>query len=63
MSTQQARSTSVYIGPERRTERRRRGNPAFEKLLFEFGLDRRIGIDQRKSNSSWLLLSEAGQIA
>ncbi|HFB66026.1 MAG TPA: hypothetical protein ENJ60_10870 [Aeromonadales bacterium] len=63
MSTQQARTESVYIGPERRSERRRRGNPAFEKLLLEFGLDRRLESDQRESNSSWLLLSEASQIA
>ncbi len=49
---------AVYIGPERRKERRRIGNNTFEKLLFEFGLDRRVSIDQRDSNSSWLLLSE-----
>lgn len=63
MSNQLRRTDSIYIGPERRSERRRSGNPAFEKLLLEFGLDRRIQLEQRQHDSSWLLLSNASQIA
>jgi len=58
MQTRRVIPATVYIGPERRKERRRIGNNTFEKLLLEFGLDRRISIDQRDSSSSWLLLSE-----
>jgi len=63
MSKQLRQKDSIYIGSERRSERRRSGNPVFEKLLLEFGLDRRIKIDQRNNDSSWLLLSNSSQIA
>jgi len=49
----------VYVGPERRAERRRSlRNDEFEKLLDHFGLDRRLVMDRRRADSSWLLLSE-----
>ncbi len=57
MQTQRVSAATIYIGTERRKERRRRGNSAFEKLLLEFGLDRRVYADQRDNSSSWLLLS------
>jgi len=58
MQTRRVTPTTVYIGQERRKERRRIGNNSFEKMLLEFGLDRRVYTDQRDSTSSWLLLSE-----
>ncbi len=49
----------VYVGQERRAERRRSvRNDEFEKLLDHFGLDRRLVPDRRRADSSWLLLSE-----
>lgn len=49
----------VYVGQERRAERRRSvRNDEFEKLLGHFGLDRRHVSDRRRADSSWLLLSE-----
>ncbi len=50
---------TIYVGPERRQDRRRASQyENFEKLLRDFGLDRRFMPDRRKQDSSWLLLSE-----
>ncbi|NVJ50733.1 MAG: hypothetical protein HWE13_03040 [Gammaproteobacteria bacterium] len=49
-----------YVGPERRIDRRRtNNNRRLEHLLSDFGLDRRIGRDRRKRNTSWLIMSQA----
>ena len=49
----------TYVGIERRAERRRSGKQDnFERLLKDFGLDRRFMPDRRTRDSSWLLLSE-----
>lgn len=49
----------VYIGPERRLERRRHNNnDRVEILLRNFGLDRRLRTDRRRANTSWLLTSQ-----
>ncbi|MET1255819.1 hypothetical protein [Aliikangiella maris] len=49
----------AYIGPERRQERRRSHcNERVERLLKNFGLDRRIRVDRRRKDSSWLLTSQ-----
>ena len=56
---QQGQTDAVYVGPERRAERRRSvRNDEFEKLLGHFGLDRRVVPERRRADSSWLLLSE-----
>ncbi len=48
----------LYVGPDRRAERRRnQTNQDFEKLLRDFGLDRRQRVERRQQGSSWLLLS------
>ncbi len=50
----------LYVGPDRRAERRRNlTNQDFEKLLRDFGLDRRLHRERRHQSSSWLLLSSA----
>ncbi len=50
----------LYVGPERREDRRRSvRNDEFEKLLRHFGLDRRVVPDRRRAHTSWLLVSEA----
>jgi len=52
----------LYVGPDRRAERRRnQTNQDFEKLLRDFGLNRRQRIERRLQTSSWLLLS-AGDV-
>ena len=49
----------TYIGPERREERRRlHHNERVETLLRNFGLDRRMRIDRRRKDTSWLLTSQ-----
>mgnify|MGYP005822716011 CR=1 FL=1 len=49
----------AYIGPERRQERRRlHHNERVETLLKNFGLDRRLRVDRRRKDSSWLLTSQ-----
>lgn len=49
----------VYIGPERRAERRRQNqNDRVETLLRNFGLDRRMRTDRRRADSSWFLISK-----
>lgn len=48
----------VYVGPERRLDRRRSvRNEDFERLLRHFGLDRRVHTDRRSIDSSWLITS------
>lgn len=48
----------AYVGPERRSDRRRSvRNEDFERMLRHFGLDRRVQIDRRSMNSSWLITS------
>ena len=50
--------TWAYVGQERRAERRRSvKGENFERLLRDFGLDRRFMLDRRNRDSSWLLLS------
>jgi len=49
----------VYMGPERRIERRREcKNERVETLLKNFGLNRRIRTNRRKQGTSWLLTSQ-----
>ncbi len=49
----------VYMGPERREERRREcKNERVETLLKNFGLDRRLRTNRRRTDTSWLLTSE-----
>ncbi|NQD36984.1 hypothetical protein HPT27_08100 [Permianibacter sp. IMCC34836] len=56
---QAGQADMVYVGPERREERRRSvRNDEFEKLLGHFGLNRRVVPDRRRGDTSWLLLSE-----
>ncbi len=48
----------IYVGPERRIERRRGGrNEKVETLLRNFGLDRRQRQDRRRKDTSWLVTS------
>ncbi len=50
---------AVYLGPERREERRREcRNMRMEALLKNFGLDRRVDKNRRKADTSWLLVSK-----
>ena len=50
---------AVYLGPERREERRREcRNMRMEALLKNFGLDRRIDRNRRNAETSWLLISK-----
>jgi len=52
----------AYVGPERRKERRREhAHERVERLLKNFGLDRRLATDRRRKDSSWFLTS--GQVA
>lgn len=49
----------AYIGPERRLDRRReQGHERVERLLINFGLDRRLSTDRRRKDSSWFLTSD-----
>lgn len=50
----------AYVGPERRIERRReQGHERVERLLTNFGLDRRLSNDRRRKDSSWFLTSQS----
>jgi hypothetical protein len=50
---------SAYVGPERRLDRRReQGHERVERLLKNFGLDRRLSTDRRRKDSSWFLTSK-----
>lgn len=50
---------NVYVGSERRSDRRSTyQQDRVEALIKNFGLDRRIRIERRKSDSSWLLTSK-----
>ncbi len=50
----------AYVGNDRRKERRReQGHERVERLLKNFGLDRRLSVDRRSKNSSWFLTSKA----
>jgi hypothetical protein len=50
---------SVYIGEEKRLERRRLlGHERVERLLKNFGLDRRLSTDRRRKDTSWFLTSK-----
>ena len=49
----------VYVGPERREERRRlHQNDRVETLLRNFDLDRRLRNERRRVGTSWLLTSQ-----
>ena len=49
----------AYVGPERRIDRRReQGHDRVERLLKNFGLDRRLSTDRRSKDSSWFLTSD-----
>lgn len=49
----------VYVGPERRADRRNSYQSERVNILLQnFGLDRRVNQDRRQANSSWLLISE-----
>lgn len=53
----------LYVGTDRREERRRnQTNQDFEKLLRDFGLNRRQRVERRLQSSSWLLLSDTQAI-
>jgi len=48
-----------YVGPERRIDRRReQGHERVERLLKNFGLDRRLSTDRRRKDTSWFLTSK-----
>ena len=52
----------AYVGPERRMDRRREhAHERVERLLKNFGLDRRLSTDRRRKDSSWFLTS--GKVA
>ena len=49
----------VYVGSERRIDRRRTsGHERVESLLKNFGLDRRLSTDRRRKDTSWFLTSK-----
>ena len=49
----------AYVGRERRVDRRReQGHDRVERLLKNFGLDRRLSTDRRRKDSSWFLTSD-----
>lgn len=49
----------AYIGPERRFDRRRlQQSERTDTLLQNFGLDRRVRLERRRADSSWLLTSQ-----
>ena len=49
----------AYVGRERRLDRRReQGHDRVERLLKNFGLDRRLSTDRRRKDSSWFLTSD-----
>ncbi len=49
----------AYVGAERRVDRRReQGHERVERLLKNFGLDRRLSTDRRRKDTSWLLTSK-----
>ncbi|MCW8877774.1 MAG: hypothetical protein OQJ89_14400 [Kangiellaceae bacterium] len=49
----------IYVGPERRKERRREHrNERIETLLRNFGLDRRLRVERRRKDTSWLVTSQ-----
>ena len=49
----------AYVGPERRVDRRREnGHERVERLLKNFGLERRLSTDRRRKDSSWFLTSK-----
>ncbi len=49
----------AYIGEERRLDRRRMlGHERVERLLKNFGLDRRLSTDRRRKDTSWFLTSK-----
>ena len=53
-------SGDAYVGVDRRMERRReQGHERVERLLKNFGLDRRLSTDRRDKNTSWFLTSRA----
>ena len=53
-------SGDAYIGTDRRKERRReQGHERVERLLKNFGLNRRLSTDRRSKNTSWFLTSKA----
>lgn len=48
-----------YVGRERRIDRRRElGHERVERLLKNFGLDRRLSTDRRRKDTSWFLTSQ-----
>ena len=48
----------AYVGSDRRLERRReQGHERVERLLTNFGLDRRLSTDRRRKDTSWFLTS------
>ena len=48
----------AYVGTERRLERRReQSHERVERLLKNFGLDRRLSTDRRRKDTSWFLTS------
>ena len=48
----------VYIGADRRADRRRvYSKDRVETLLKNFGLDRRMRCERRRADTSWLLTS------
>jgi len=50
----------AYVGTDRRKERRReQGHERVERLLKNFGLNRRLSTDRRSKNTSWFLTSRA----
>ena len=49
----------VYVGQERRLDRRRgAGHERVGVLLKNFGLDRRLSTDRRRKDTSWFLTSK-----
>lgn len=51
----------AYVGPDRRLDRRReQGHDRVERLLTNFGLDRRLSTDRRRRDTSWFLTSNKG---
>ena len=50
---------NIYVGPERRKERRRcQQSDRVERLLRNFGLDRRVRVERRRQDTSWLVTSQ-----
>ena len=58
-TTSEFENQDIYMGSERRNERRRvRKSERVEMMIKNFGLERRMRTERRKEGTSWLLTSK-----